>query len=434
MALAPRNPHCPTPPPRPVRPGPGNGAWALLGLVGILLLCAACSSGASQESGTTVVRPAITRVRVRAAGATFPYEIYSRWAFQYASKVGLSLQYEQVGSVEGLRAVSEGRVDFGTSDIPLTSAQLEEQNLVQFPLIIGAVTPVVHLPGLAPGDLVVTPQLLASIFSGRIRRWNDPAIAALNPDLALPDREIVVVYRSDESGTTWLFSRFLCGCSESWWGEIGMGSTLSWPVGVGGKGNDQVARFVEQFEYTIGYVEFSYAVDRNLSWVAFRSDQGERILPDRHTLVAAAEASRWDPAGRLVIDTGLVEGIWPVSGPSYVMMRRRQENVQRARAVLDFFFWALREGDQIARVHRFAPIPDRHLHHIYRQWSRIRSIQGIEVWQPDPPPAPDTANPAASEPAPQAGDHLPLGIPHLLDEAGPSRSDSERPREPTRQP
>ena len=283
---------------------------------------------------------------LRGAGATFPAPVYEAWADAYARASGAAVRYDAVGSGHGLELIAQGQVDFGATDAPLDAARLDAMGLRQFPAVIGAVVPVVNIAGIAPGRLVLDAAVLSAIYRGRIVNWRDPAIAALNPGLALPDAHITVVHRADASGSTWLWSRWLSESDASWRAEMGSGTTLAWPVGTEGLGNEGVASLVLRTRAAIGYVAFAYAREHRLSDVALPSHDGPLVRAGRAGFESAVAAAHWhtatDLAGGLTNEPG--PRSWPIVGASYVLVRKDAD----AGRVAAFFDWALGAGAGIA--------------------------------------------------------------------------------------
>ena len=293
---------------------------------------------------------------VHGAGATFPAPVYDAWARAYAQATGNAVRYDAIGSGLGIELATKGQVDFGATDAPLPADQLAATGLRQFPAVIGAVVPVVNLSGIAPGRLVLDAATLSAIYRGRIVNWHDPAIAALNPSLALPDAHITVVHRADASGSTWLFSRWLSESDAAWRDSLGMGTTLAWPVGTEGLGNEGVASLVQRTRSSVGYVAYAYAREHRLSDVALPSRDGPVVRAERATFEAAVAAARWhaaaDLAGGLTNEPG--PRSWPIVGASYVLARPGDASATRTRA---FFAWALTSGSGIADELGYVPLP-----------------------------------------------------------------------------
>jgi phosphate transport system substrate-binding protein len=290
------------------------------------------------------------------AGATFPAPVYQAWAQQWQRRTGEAVRYDELGSGAGIAAVMQGQVDFGATDAPLAEDQLAAAGLLQFPAVIGGVVPVVNIAGVAHGRLRLDAAVIGAIYRGRIDHWNDPAIAALNPGLALPDARITVVHRADASGTTWLWSRWLSESDPAWKAEVGQGTTLAWPTGTGGLGNEGVASLVQRTRWAIGYVEAAYARAHDLADVALPARDGAMVRAGRESFEAALASARWrtpaDLAQSLVAAPG--RGAWPLVGASYVLVPAHAPGTARTLA---FFRWAIAHGADEARALGYLPLP-----------------------------------------------------------------------------
>ena len=258
---------------------------------------------------------------VTGAGATFPAPIYSKWADAYQKATGNKVNYQSIGSSGGIRQINAGTVDFGASDMPLKPEELAASGLQQFPTVIGGVVPVINLQGVAPGKMKLTGQVLADIYQGKIRNWSDNAIAALNPELKLPDQPIGVVRRADGSGTTFVFTNYLSKMSVEWKAKVGEGTAVQWPVGLGGKGNEGVSAFVQRLPGSIGYVEFAYAKQNKLAYTLLQNRDGQFVAPDDQTFAAAAAQANWTRAGFNEILTDQAgRGAWPITSATFVLV------------------------------------------------------------------------------------------------------------------
>lgn len=371
----------------------------LLKLLLPLLLLAACnddSAGVGQPAKGHSWRPTLT---IQGAGATFPAPVLSSWSQAYYAKTGLNVQYKQLGSRGGVDAVKAGSVDFGATDVPLSPAQLKQHGLVQFPIIIGGVVPVVNLPGVVPGALRLTGTLLSRIYRGKITRWDDPAIKAANPRLALPARQIIPIHQQGASGTSELFRAFIARSAVRGQQAWGAGGQVKWTVSVGARGNRQMARFVKQFKYTLGYVSISLANQRSLTWTRLLNRDGNYAMPIHAACQAAADHGSWD--GDLLQVSLIHAGgkqSWPMVGASYILMRATQQDPRTAVAALRFFRWGLTRGAASARALHFVVIPAARVEQIERHWAaHIRAVNR-PLWQ-RPPAAPRPASQPASSPA-----------------------------------
>ncbi|NOZ79762.1 MAG: phosphate ABC transporter substrate-binding protein PstS [Acidobacteria bacterium] len=319
---------------------------------------------------------------ISGAGATFPYPVYAKWANAYAAQTGVQLNYQSIGSGGGIAQIKAKTVDFGASDAPLTKDKLDAFGLVQWPQIMGGVVPVVNVRGIAPNQLKLTPTLLANIFLGKVTRWNDPAIAAANPGLKLPNKGITVVHRADGSGTTWIFTNYLDKISREWHRLVGTAKAVSWPTGVGGKGNEGVSAYVQRIRGSIGYVEFAYALQNRMTTVRLQNRDGRWVTATISSFQAAAANADWAhaPGFYLVLTDQPGEKSWPITGASFILVHTSQKNPAKARAVLSFFNWAFAHGDAMAKGLDYVPIPDNVVRMIKAMWARRIRAGGQSVW------------------------------------------------------
>jgi phosphate transport system substrate-binding protein len=334
---------------------------------------------------------------IRGAGATFPFPIYAKWAAEYKRQTGVDISYAPVGSGAGVDQIERKLVDFGASDVPLAAAQLQRLGLVQFPAVIGGVVPVLNITGIKSGDLKLSGQVLGDIYLGKIGQWNDRAIVELNPGLHLPNSNITVVHRSDSSGTTYLWSEFLSRSSPEWKARVGVGNELSWPTGVADAGNQGVASSVQRTKFSIGYVEYIYAKQHNLSVVAVRNREGRFVAPGKAAFAAAAMSARWqsvtDLDQMLVAQAGITS--WPITGASFILLPTKPDEPRRAAEVLKFFDWALHRGKQLADDLDYVSMPDSAVEVIGSVWAeQVRAPDGSAIWpagnvgiQGRPPPS-----------------------------------------------
>ena len=316
---------------------------------------------------------------ITGAGATFPYPIYSKWAEDYKKVSGFSMNYQSIGSGGGIKQIQAKTVDFGASDMPLTKEQLDKDGLVQFPAIVGGVVLVVNIDGIKPGEMKLTGPVTADIFLGKIKTWNDPAIAALNAGLKLPAEPITVVRRSDGSGTTFLFTDFLSKISPEWKTKVGAGTAVAWPEGVGGKGNEGVSAYVLRIKGSIGYVEYAYAKKNKMSHTALRNKAGNFIQPDDSAFQAATANADWAsaPGMFLVLTDQPGKDSYPISGASFILMHKSQDKPEKAVAALKFFDWAFKNGAKAAMEMDYVPMPDKTVTQIREMWKReIKAASG----------------------------------------------------------
>ncbi|MDR1657134.1 MAG: phosphate ABC transporter substrate-binding protein PstS [Deltaproteobacteria bacterium] len=291
------------------------------------------------------------------AGASFPFPVYSTWAFSYEKETGLKVNYQSIGSGGGIKQVTEGTVDFGASDDPLKTDDLQKSNLIQFPAVLGGVVTIINLDGIANNELVLNGQVLADIFRGIITKWDDPAIVALNPGRKLPAEGINVVYRSDSSGTTAIFTNYLSGISPQFKDSVGAGKSVNWPVGVGQKGNDGVAGGVKRVKNSIGYVEFAYAHENKIVWASLINKNGKTVSPSVDSFSAAAANAKWDRKADyyiwLVNEAG--DDSWPIAAATFILIRK--DRPQAVESVTKFFDWCFVKGDQEAKNLQYVPLP-----------------------------------------------------------------------------
>ena len=310
---------------------------------------------------------------ITGAGATFPYPIYAKWADAYKKATGVAMNYQSIGSGGGIKQITAKTVDFGASDMPMKGEDLDRAGLIQFPAIIGGVVPVYNIKGVDSGKLKITGEVLANIYLGRIRVWNDPAIVALNPGLALPAEAITVVARSDGSGTTFIFVNYLSKISADWKSTVGEGTSVKWPTGVGGKGNEGVASYVSRLNGSIGYVEYAYAKQNKLAVAQMQNRDRQYVLPDDLTFKAAAAGAEWTktPGMGVILTDQPGKATWPMSGASFILMHVKQDKPDQGRAVIRFFDWAFKNGAAMADELDYVPIPDAVIPHIQTQWKRM---------------------------------------------------------------
>jgi len=327
---------------------------------------------------------AASAVDITGAGATFPYPIYAKWAEAYKAKTGVGMNYQSIGSGGGIKQIQNKTVDFGASDMPLKPEDLDKDGLLQFPTVIGGDVPVVNLEGVTAGQLKLTGPVLADIYLGKIVKWNDPAVVKLNPTLKLPDSEITVVHRSDGSGTTFIWVNYLSKVSPEWKQKVGEGTAVAWPTGVGGKGNEGVASYVQRVKGSIGYVEYAYALQNKMASVQVQNRDGNFVTPSAETFKAAAAGADWSkvPGYYLVLTDQPGKNAWPVSGATFILMYKSQPKPEKAREVLKFFDWAYSsEGDKLADSLDYVPLPDAVTGQIKNTWkSEIKDTSGKPIY------------------------------------------------------
>lgn len=295
---------------------------------------------------------------VTGAGASFPAPIYSQWADAYHKATGARINYQSVGSGAGIKQINAKTVDFGASDAPLHDEELAKAGLVQFPTVIGGVVPVVNIKGIAPGQLKLTGQVLGDIYLGKITKWNDPALTALNPGVPLPDAAIAPVRRADGSGTSFNFTNYLSKVNAEWKAKVGEGTAVNWPTGSGGKGNEGVSAFVQQLPNSIGYVEYAYAKQNKMSYTLLKNEAGTFVAPDDLTFKAAAANADWSKTFYQVLTNQPGKDSWPITAATFIMMHKSQDKPVNASNALKFFDWAYTSGDKMAVDLDYVPMPD----------------------------------------------------------------------------
>ena len=308
---------------------------------------------------------------VSGAGASFIFPLVSKWSADYNAATGAKINYQSIGSGGGIAQIKAGTVDFGSSDKPLPPEELAQAGLAQFPSAIGGVVPVVNLAGIAPGQLKLTGPVIADIFMGKISKWNDPAIAALNPGVALADDKITVVHRSDGSGTTFNWVNYLSKISPEWKEKVGEGTSVSWPTGVGGKGNEGVAAYVKQIKGSIGYVELAYATQNGMSYTSVQNAAGNWIQPSAESFQAAAASADWANSKdfSLIITNAPGAEAWPIAATNFIMMYKQPKDPARSQAALDFFTWAFEQGQPQADELHFVPLPADLVKQVEAYWA-----------------------------------------------------------------
>lgn len=326
-----------------------------------------------------------TAANITGAGATFPYPVYAKWAEAYKARTGTSMNYQSIGSGGGIKQIKAKTVDFGASDAPLKLEELEKEGLVQFPMVMGGVVPVVNIAGIKPGEMKLTGKALADIYLGKIRKWNDPAIADLNKGLKLPASDITVVNRSDGSGTTFIFTNYLSKISTEWKDKVGNATSVSWPAptGTGGKGNEGVASFVQRLSGSIGYVEYAYAKQNKMTYTLLQNREGQFVAPDDKSFQSAAAGADWKnaPGFHEILTDEPGKNSWPITGATFILMHKSQANSEKAKEVLRFFDWAYKDGDKLALDLDYIPMPGEVVKLVQAEWkSKIKDASGKPIW------------------------------------------------------
>jgi phosphate transport system substrate-binding protein len=322
-------------------------------------------------AGLVAVSTSAFAADITGAGATFPFPIYSKWADAYKKETGNGLNYQSIGSGAGIKQIQAKTVTFGATDAPLKAEQLEKDGLVQWPMVMGAIVPVVNLEGIKPGELVLSGQLLGDIYLGKITKWDDPAIAKLNPKLKLPTDAITVVRRSDGSGTTFNFTDFLSKSSADWKSKVGQGTAVEWPVGVGAKGNEGVAGNISQTKNAIGYVEYAYAKQNKLTYAALVNKAGKTVQPTIASFQAAASNADWAKApGYYVILTDQPgDASWPITAATFILMHKEPTDKAASAEAIKFFKWSFEKGGKAAEELDYIPMPEPVVKLIEKTWS-----------------------------------------------------------------
>ncbi len=336
----------------------------------ILLLSLASAAGLSSQAQAQ---------DVTGAGATFPAPLYAKWASDYNKLSGIKINYQSVGSGAGIKQIEAKTVDFGASDMPLKDEELKAKGLVQFPTVIGGVVPVINIKGIAAGQLKLNGQVLGDIYLGKITKWSDPAIKALNGNLNLPDEAIAPVRRADGSGTSFIFTNYLSKVNAEWKAKVGEGTAVNWPVGAGGKGNEGVAAFVARLPNSIGYVEYAYVKQNKMTYALMQNSQGSFVTPDDTAFKAAAAGADWAKSFYQILTNQPGKDSWPLTGATFILMHKAQDNPGKASSALKFFEWAYKNGDKAADDLDYVPMPDTVKTAIVKTWADIKDSSGKAV-------------------------------------------------------
>lgn len=334
-------------------------------------------------AGAAVAFSSAVAADITGAGATFPYPIYSKWAESYKAATGTGMNYQSIGSGGGIKQIKAKTVDFGASDMPLKAEELETEGLLQFPAIMGGVVPIVNIEGIAPGQLKFTPEVIAAIYLGKVVKWSDPQITALNPGAKLPDSDITVVHRSDGSGTTFLWTDFLSKTVPAFKDGVGAGTAVKWPAGVGGKGNEGVAANVQRIKGSIGYVEYAYAKKNKMSHTQLKNRDGQFVQPDDESFKAAAAGADWakTPGMGVVLTNQAGKASWPITGASFILLHKSQASAERAKEVLKFFDWSYKNGGAMASELDYVAMPPAVVKQVQESWkANVKDASGKAVW------------------------------------------------------
>lgn len=316
---------------------------------------------------------------ITGAGATFPAPLYAKWAADYNKATGVKINYQSVGSGAGIKQIDSKTVDFGASDMPQTDDVLAKKGQMQFPTVIGGVVPVINIKGINPGQLKLNGQVLGDIYLGKISKWNDPALKALNPSLPLPDAAIAQVRRADGSGTTFIFTNYLSKVNAEWKSKVGEGTAVNWPAGAGGKGNEGVAAFVGRLPNSIGYVEYSYVKQNKLTYALMQNSGGNFVSPNDIAFKAAAAGADWSKSFYQILTNQPGKDAWPISGATFILMHKLQDKPANATETLKFFAWAYKNGDKVADDLDYVPMPKSVVGSIEKAWGEIKDASGKPV-------------------------------------------------------
>jgi phosphate transport system substrate-binding protein len=329
-------------------------------------------------------------VDISGAGATFPTPVYSKWADAYKKQTGVGMNYQSIGSGGGIKQIKARTVTFGASDMPLKPEEVKEAGLVQFPMIIGGVVPVVNIKGVQPGQLVLDGATVASIYLGEIAKWSDPKIKRLNPKVALPDTAIAPIYRSDGSGTNFLFSDYLSKSSPKFKDSVGAATSVQWPSGIGAKGNEGEANMVTQTDGAIGYVEYAYAKQNKMSFALLVNKDGKTVSPSADTFAGAAANADWAhaPAYYLILTDQPGAKSWPITGASFILVYAVPQDLAATSEALKFFNWAYKSGTQMANDLDYVPLPEALIKQVRATWkAEIKGIPALSEAAPAAAPA-----------------------------------------------
>jgi phosphate transport system substrate-binding protein len=322
---------------------------------------------------------AVSAQEITGAGASFPAPIYAKWASDYNKATGVKVNYQSIGSGGGIKQIDSKTVDFGASDMPQTDDVLKSKGQVQFPTVIGGVVPVINVKGIEPGQLKLNGQVLGDIFLGKITKWNDAAIKAINPTLPLPDTAIAPVRRADGSGTTFIFTNYLSKVNAEWKSKVGEGTAVNWPVGAGGKGNEGVSAFVNRLPNSIGYVEYSYVKQNKMNYAMVQNAAGVFVKPEDDAFKAAAAGADWNKSFFQILTNQSGKEAWPISGATFILMHAKQDKPANGTEVLKFFNWAYTNGAKTAADLDYVPLPANVVALIQKSWGEIKDTSGKSI-------------------------------------------------------
>ena len=335
-------------------------------------------------AGLTLAAPSLAGAAdISGAGATFPYPVYAKWADTYKKETGIGLNYQSIGSGGGIKQIKAKTVTFGATDAPLKGEELQKEGLVQFPMVMGGIVPVVNVDGIGPGALVLDGPTLARIFLGETKSWNDPAIQKLNPDVKLPSQAIVVVHRSDGSGTTFNFTYYLSEASADWKSKVGSSTAVQWPVGLGAKGNEGVANNVANTKGSVGYVEYAYAKQNKLAYTKMINKDGKTVSPETKSFQAAAANADWKsvPGFGVILANEPGADSWPMTAATWILIHQKPQDTAAGADALKFFAWAYAKGDKAAEELDYVPMPDNVVRDVQKTWAtEIRDAAGKSLY------------------------------------------------------
>jgi phosphate transport system substrate-binding protein len=318
---------------------------------------------------------------VTGAGATFPAPIYAKWADAYHKANGAKVNYQSVGSGAGIKQIKAKTVDFGATDMPLKDEELATEGLLQFPTVIGGVVPVINIQGITPGQVKLTGQVLGDIYLGKITKWNDAALTALNPGVPLPDAAIAVVRRADGSGTSFIFTNYLSKLNADWKSKVGEGTAVNWPTGAGGKGNEGVAAYVQRLPNSIGYLEYAYVKQNKMTYTLLRNQAGSYVAPDDENFKAAAAGADWSKTFYQILTDQPGKDAWPLTGATFILMHKTPEKPVNAASALKFFDWAYKSGDGMAAELEYVALPTPVKELVRKQWAQVKDNAGKALAQ-----------------------------------------------------
>ncbi len=321
----------------------------------------------------------VSAQEITGAGASFPAPVYAKWAAEYNKATGVKVNYQSVGSGAGIKQIDSKTVAFGASDMPQTDEVLKAKGQFQFPTVIGGTVPVINIKGIGPGQMKLDGQVLGDIYLGKITKWNDAAIKALNPGLALPDAAISPVRRADGSGTTFNFTNYLSRVHAEWKAKVGEGTAVNWPVGAGGKGNEGVAAFVNRLPNSIGYVEYSYVKQNKMTYTLMKNKDGVFVAPEDDAFKAAAAGADWNKSFYQLITDQPGKNAWPISTATFILMHLKQDKPAEATEAFKFFDWAYKNGDKMAADLDYVPMPDNVIPTIEKAWGQVTDTAGKPV-------------------------------------------------------